>query len=153
MEENPCLIDFQSDHLLSKWGFADGDLLIPILQSNGFPNINSDSDFWFFFNRLVLCEVVESLVCTRIENAIKPYRCSSTHNPIRIYEIDGHHVSDLPAKDLGLKPLAIAVETQQIIMTAKQLYRERTQFKDAQGEWNYLIPSETVKRIRKQQGW
>ncbi|AFY39018.1 hypothetical protein Lepto7376_2758 [[Leptolyngbya] sp. PCC 7376] len=153
MADSSSLIEFQSEHLLSKWGFDDGDLLIPTLKNNGFPNIDTDNDFWIFFNRLVLCEVVERFVCTQIENQIKPYRCLSSHNPIRIYEIDGHHVSNLPINDLILRPWAIAVKKTQIIATAKQLYQERRQFKDSNGDWSYLISSEVAKITRVQQGW
>ena len=153
MGDRQPFIEFQSDHLLSKWGFDDGDLLVSLLKENGFPLIDSDDEFWDYFNRLVLCEVVEGFVCPQIENDIKPYRCLTSHNPMRVYEIEGKHVGNISKDEVKLEPEAIAVPYSKIIATAQCLYEQREQFKDSNGDWSYLIPSETVKQIRIQYGW
>ncbi len=153
MGDRQSFIEFQSDHLLSKWGFADGDLLVPILKENGFPLIDTDDDFWFCFSRLVLCEVVERFVCTQIENQIKPYRCLTTHNPARVYEIDGTHISDISVDTLMLQPHEITVSHETILMTAQELYRVKDDFRDGNGEWSYVIPSEFTKKVRAEKGW
>jgi hypothetical protein len=155
MNDSLPSIEFESDHLLSKWGFDDGDLLIPVLKNGGFPEIDDDNDFWIHFNRLVLCEVVECFVCTQIDNQIKPYRCSTSHNPIRVYEIDGKHVSELKlsASNLILQPFSVSVTESQILSTAQQLYEQKYKFKDQNNDWSYMIPSDFAIRIRREYGW
>jgi hypothetical protein len=84
-------LEFVTEHLLSKWGFQDGEMLDDI-----FPDTEAGD---YEFSRWVLCEVVEFYVCPKIKSGIKPYRMQTSHNPIRIYEVDGTHVSDPPQPD------------------------------------------------------
>lgn len=153
MRDNLLFIELQSDHLLYKWGFDDGDILIPVLRDSGFPKIEEDNDFWVHFNSLVLCEIVECFVCTQIENSIRPYRCWTSHNPVRVYEVDGKHVSELPQDNLLLLPHSVTVTSERIVSVAKRLYDRRHEFKDEKGDWNYMIPSDFAMRVRREQGW
>ncbi|WP_420631950.1 hypothetical protein [Candidatus Leptofilum sp.] len=143
-------IFFETDHLLSKWGFADGTLLDDLLRQNGYDHVAESSEEWYEFSRRVLCEVVEIFVCTKIHNAIKPYRMATSHNPIRIYEVDGRHVSEweeLPT----LQPLTIFVPKDVILETAVHLYA--TRFTDTDEIVSYMVRSEWATAVANQHGW
>lgn len=116
-------IEFETGHLLSKWGFQDGEQLVELLDQAGLNRWSADSDEWWMFTRLVLCEVVERFVCPQIENDIKPYRMQTTHNPMRVYEVDGCHMSDWPAPPT-LRPATVQVATRQILQVARDLQNE-----------------------------
>lgn len=122
--DNRSFIEFKGDHLLSKWGFSDGELLISILQKDGFPELETNNNFGIDFNSLVLCEIVECFVCTQIENGIQPYRCAISHNPIRVYEIDGQDMGEFSSVDLIFCPYSVSVRRDQIMSTAKALSRK-----------------------------
>ena len=53
MNENgsETLFTFETDHLLSKWGFADGALLDDFLRENGYGHLDETSDEWYEFAR------------------------------------------------------------------------------------------------------
>ncbi len=143
-------IEFETDHLLSKWGFADGELLDNLLRENGYAHLDIASDEWTEFSRRVLCEVVELFVCTQIHSAIKPYRMLTSHNPIRVYEVDGRHVTDWPEPPT-LQPLTVAVPKTVILETAVHLYA--TRFTDAGEIVSYMVRSEWATAVAAQQGW
>ena len=117
-------ITFETDHLLGKWGFADGDYLEETLLVNGYQQSDPESDEWFEFVRRTLCEVVEIYVLPRIRNTIKPQRIVSSHNPIRVYEVDGQRVEDLP-KDFLPEPHSVEVEQQLILEVASRVFEQR----------------------------
>ena len=143
-------IEFETDHLLSKWGFADGTLLDELLRKNGYDHLDEESDEWTEFSRRVLCEVVELLVCTQIHSAIKPYRMLTSHNPIRVYEVDGRHITDWPEPPT-LQPLTVAVPKEVILATAVHLYA--TRFTDTGEIVSYMVRSEWATAVAQQLGW
>ncbi len=122
MTEEPS-IEFTADHLLSKWGFEDGEALVELLDSEGFNRWGGESENWWKFTRLVLCEAVERFVCPQIENAIKPYRMVTSHNPARVYEVDGCHMGDWTDPPI-LRPQEVSVPVRQILDLARQLQTE-----------------------------
>ena len=143
-------IEFETDHLLSKWGFADGTLLDELLRENGYTHLDEASEEWYEFSRRALCEVVELFVCTQIRNAIKPYRMLTSHNPIRVYEVDGRHVSDWPEPPT-LQPFTVAVPKDVILETAVHLYA--TRFTDTGKLVSYMERSEWGTAVAQQHGW
>ncbi|MCA9919690.1 MAG: hypothetical protein KC445_17150 [Anaerolineales bacterium] len=149
-KDTPKLITFETDHLHSKWGFADGTLLDALLRKNGYGHLDEDSDEWTEFSRRVLCEVVELFVCPQIHNAIKPYRMLTSHNPIRVYEVDGRHVSDWPEPPT-LQPLTVAVPKKAIYETAVRLYA--TRFTDTGELVSYMERSGWATAVAQQRGW
>ena len=143
-------ISFETDHLLSKYGFADGELLADFLRENGYDHLDEESDEWNTFSRRVLCEVVECFVCPHIENRIKPYRMLTSHNPIRIYEVDGRHLSDWNAAP-QLQPFTISVAKEAILATAASLYATRCN--DSGEITSYMVRSEQATAVAQQHGW
>ena len=143
-------IVFDTDHLLSKWGFQDGEQLDDFLRENGVGRLDPASEEWYQFSRRVLCEVVECLVCPQIENAIKPYRMLTSHNPIRVYEVDGRHVSDWETPPT-LQPLTVSVPKQMILDTAVHLYGDR--FTPTGELVSYMVRSEWATAVTQQHGW
>lgn len=143
-------IHFETDHLLSKWGFADGELLASFLRENGYTQLEIESDTWFHFARRVLCEVVERFVCMHVQNAIKPYRALTSHNPIRVYEVDGRHITDWEEPPV-LQPLSVAVPKQLILKTAAALDADRQAHN---GEIvTYMQRSPAATAVAREQGW
>ena len=143
-------IEFETDHLLSKWGFADGTSLDELLRDNGYAHLDEASEEWYEFSRRVLCEVVEMFVCTQIRNASKPYRMLTSHNPIRIYEVDGRHITDWPEPPT-LQPLTVAVPKDLILETAVHLYA--TRFTDTGELVSHMVRSEWGTAVAQQHGW
>ena len=143
-------IQFETDHLLTKWGFADGELLEDFLRGNGYDHIAAGSDEWYHFTRRVLCEVVECFVCPQIEQAIKPYRMLTSHNPMRIYEVNGRHISDF-AEPPTLLPYTISVAKEDILATAAALYA--TRFTPAGEIVTYTVHSERATAVAQQHNW
>ncbi|MDX1489413.1 MAG: hypothetical protein R3268_14480, partial [Acidiferrobacterales bacterium] len=120
------------------------------LRSKGYDDLAVDSDEWFHFTRRVLCEVVECFVCTSIENQIKPYRTLTSHNPIRVYEVDGRHLTNWKEQPT-LRPSTVLIPEQTILQTAARLYAERH---TGRGEIvEYLYPSQHAIRVSRAQGW
>lgn len=146
----PEQISFETDHLLSKWGFADGELLDDFLRQSGFDQMDEASEEWYHFSRRVLCEVVELFVCPQIRNAIKPYRVLSSHNPIRVYEVNGRHVTDWPEPPT-LQPLEVAVPKKAIYETAVHLYT--TRFTDTGELVSYMERTGWATAVAQQRGW
>lgn len=146
----PRFISFETDHLLGKWGFADGELLSSFLRNNGFDGIDPESEEWYQFCRRVLCEVVELYVLPEIENEIKPYRLSSPHNPIRVYEVDGVHQSDWEDKPI-LRPLSVEVPVESVLEWASALFEV---LQDERGEpVSYTVRSSRARDLMKARGW
>ncbi|MEZ4381141.1 MAG: hypothetical protein R3A79_07320 [Nannocystaceae bacterium] len=146
----PLLHTFETDHLLSKWGFADGELLGDLLRVRGYDQLDEESEAWRHFSLRVLCEVVEMYVCTKIENAIKPYRMLTSHNPIRVYEVDGRHITEWTTPPI-LRPLCVAVPEDVILGTAARLYAARLSDK---GEVvSYMVRSEQGAAVARRHGW
>lgn len=143
-------IYFDTDHLLSKWGFADGELLENFLHQHGYDQLGEESDEFYAFSRRVLCEVVECFVCPKINNAIKPYRVLTSHNPIRVYEVDGRHVTDWEELQT-LQPLTVSVSKEMILATAVHLYAAR--FTPAGEIVSYMVRSEWATAVAQQHGW
>ncbi|WP_420643053.1 hypothetical protein [Candidatus Leptofilum sp.] len=143
-------IFFESDHLLSKWGFADGTLLDNLLRQNGYGHMAESNDEWYEFSRRVLCEVVEMFVCTKIHNGIKPYRMATSHNPIRVYEVDGRHVTDYADPPI-LQPLTVSVPKEVILETAVHLYAAR--FTPSGEIVSHMVRSEWATAVATQHGW
>lgn len=143
-------IHFETDHLLSKWGFADGELLADFLRKNGYNQLDEASEEWYQFARRVLCEVVECFVCPQIRNAIKPYRVLTSHNPIRVYEVDGRHITDY-ATPPTLQPLTVSVPKKVILETAVHLYAAR--FTPTGEIVSYMVRSEWGTAVALQHGW
>ena len=98
----------------------------------------------------VLCEVVELFVCTQIDAAIKPYRTHTTHNPIRVYEVNGRHVTDYATLPT-LHPLTVAVPKDAILETAVHLYA--TRFSETGELVSFTERSEWVTAVAQQRGW
>lgn len=144
------MIDFETDHLLGKWGFQDGELLEDFLRENGYDHINRESEEWYHFSRRVLCEVVECFVCINLHNTIKPYRVLTSHNPIRVYEVDGRHVTDWE-KAPTLRPYTIAVPKETILTTAVHLYAAR--FTHTGEIISYMVKSEWATAVAQQHDW
>ena len=143
-------VDFETDHLLTKWGFQDGEFLDDFLRINGYGHLDVDSDDWFHFSRRVLCEVVECFVCTQIQNEIKPYRVLSSHNPIRVYEVDGRHLADWK-EEPTLQPYTVSVPKKTILETAVKLYKERRTRTGKIVE--YTCYSQDAIFVSQEQGW
>ena len=101
--------EFVTDHLLTKWGFQDGEMLDDL-----FPDDDHE------FVRWVLCEVVEYYVCSKIDNDVKPYRTKTSHNPVRVYEVDGVHEGDW-TEPPRLTPFEIKVSPNEIFEMADYL--------------------------------
>lgn len=147
---NSETISFETDHLLAKWGFADGELLENLLRANGFDELDEESDEWLEFSRRVLCEVVERFVCPQIVNAIKPYRMLTSHNPIRVYEVDGRHLSDWDEPPM-LQPSTVLVPKEMVLATAVSLYVNR--FTPTGEIISYMVRSEQATAVAHEQGW
>lgn len=143
-------ISFETDHLLAKHGFADGELLEELLLSNGYEAEAFSEEAWADFLRRTLCEVLELYVLPKIRNSIKPYRMMTSHNPMRIYELDGQRVEDLPA-GLHLEPHSVEVDRQKVLDVAQSLFENRF---DDQGEpLSYLIRSPRAQTVFKSKSW
>jgi hypothetical protein len=150
MDRDEDAIVFDTDHLLTKWGFADGLLLEHFLLENGFGHMDQETDEWYEFSRRVLCEVVERFVLPEIENDIKPYRVSSSHNPIRLYEVDGCHMSDIVDSSI-LRPREVQVSKSTVLETATLLYQKRF---DEEGKIrSYLSRSAEATMLFKTRSW
>jgi len=98
----------------------------------------------------VLCEVVEGFVCPEINNAIKPYRMLTSHNPIRVYEVDGRHLTDW-AEPPTLQPFTVSVPKGTILETAVHLYAAR--FTSTGEIVSYMVRSEWGTAVAQQHGW
>ena len=69
------IYNFYPEGLLSKWGFADGDLLD------------------YAFTREDLCDFVEKVIVPQItSHKVETCRISTIHNPIRAKTVDGIEV-------------------------------------------------------------
>jgi len=134
------VLKFDTDHLLSKWGFQDGEML-----NEYFPGEDEEQ---YQFSRWVLCEVVEYYVCSQIENEIKPYRVATSHNPIRVYEVEGVHVSDL-AEPPNLQPLEVSLRLVEIFETARYL----SELPNSGVDMSYLRRSPRCEKLFKERGW
>lgn len=143
-------IDFETDHLLTKWGFQDGEQLGDFLRQNGYGRLDETSDEWYAFSRRVLCEVVECFVCPQISNAIKPYRVLTSHNPMRVYEVDGRHITEWETVPT-LQPFTVSVARETILETAVHLYA--TRFTPTGEVVSYMVRSAWATAVAQQNGW
>lgn len=143
-------ITFVTDHLLSKWGFYDGDLLGAFLRDSGFDALDEAGDAWDAFETAVLCEVVEIHVLPHIKTPIKPYRVFTSHNPIRVYEVNGIHVTDYE-KPPQLAPDEVSVTEEAIVEIAHRLNQARLQLED--GILNPMQRSPQAQAIFDQNDW
>jgi hypothetical protein len=162
-------MEFVTDNLTHKWGFHDGEQLEPLLCEAGYPvtryqecpicnlsgELCDECVKWQDFTQLVLCECIERFVCTQIKNSIRPYRMVTSHNPIRVYEIDGVHLSDIPERELSLaiEPHTIQVADSELLSTAAEIHADLQRYLDKEGKVDILCASEIALQIRKQFGW
>lgn len=150
MSKDDDTICFVTDHLLAKWGFADAELLNDFLRNNGFEQLDEESDEWYQFSRRVLCEVVERYVLPEIQNDIKPYRVTTSHNPVRVYEVDGRRV-DEPDIEPSLKPPEVEVSKVTVLETASTLFQKR--FDENGQPYSYMERSPEAIALFKRRSW
>ena len=141
---------FETDHLMTKWGFMDGELLEEFLVANGFEPIDTGSEEWFHFSRRVLCEVVECCVLPKIQNDIKPYRVFGNHNPMRVYEVDGVHMSDFKPPPV-LRPMSVGVPKWRVLEAAASIYSSR--FSEDGTPQSYMTRSAEAVAIFNAESW
>ena len=100
-------VTFYTQHLLSKYGFDDGDLLFDIVEERGLEVDHRD----------LLIAVVERLVIPVLEQDVEYDIIGTFHNPIRIRCIAGIEA------DLGdpLTPEDIVIPVSDIITIAGEL--------------------------------
>lgn len=139
------VIVFSTEHLLTKWGFADGELLDNFLRENGYGQMDKESEDWYQFSRRVLCEVVERQVIPRIENNVSPYRMAGSHNPSRVWEADGIHMSDWQDQTPTLRPSCLEIEKKVVLEIAAEIYQSRT---DSDGQpVSYMVRTSTAAEL------
>ncbi len=105
---------FNTRELLHKWGFEDGDLLMPFLHAHGF-------DLGELNHVDVLRAVLEGYVLPAIRNAVEWRSISTLHNPVRVTSVDGLAVDNLQADhpDVRLVPEFVDVPDEVILTYAK----------------------------------
>jgi hypothetical protein len=110
-------VTFVSDGLLSKWGFADGDLLLEFMNANGFDVAeHSHGD--------LLVAAVERFVLPYLEQRVEVEVVSSMHNPIRAVRVDGVAVDPLQPESnkVRLRPAEVHVSRDVLVELAQELF-------------------------------
>lgn len=94
---------FDTRDLLHKWGFEDGDLLMPFLHDQGI-------DLGIVDHNRVLQAVVEGHVLPAIQNVIEWRAICTMHNPVRITSVDGSTIDNMQTDHPDVKLVPDFVE-------------------------------------------
>jgi hypothetical protein len=104
-----------SESLLSKWGFNDGDEpdpLLDLLDERGLPYPTRDE--W----TIVLRRLVRKHLIPALDQAVEVVDMETSHNPIRVTAVDGVDVRALwseSGKSVPLTPEAVAVPIDEVL--------------------------------------
>jgi hypothetical protein len=90
-------LSLHANDLLSKWGFADGDLIY-----NFWEDTHPDESIPEIYSHSVLIELVRAHLLPALAeqgHSFIHHEISTIHNPIRLYELDGKGVDWFDHKD------------------------------------------------------
>ncbi len=121
---------FQTEGLLSKWGFGDGDMLDDLLDFGGFSWTDrshftqTDEDgVLHSFEHIVLFVAVAAYVVPRLDQRVDLDLISTIHNPVRAERVDGRQMDYPEDKSVTLTPGSVEVPDETILALARALYR------------------------------
>ena len=111
---------FETRDLLHKWGFGDGDVLMPFLHDRGV-------DLGELDHVEVLRDVLERYVLPAIRNIVEWRSVSTMHNPVRITSVDGLVIDNLQVDHPGIRldPEVVDVPDAWILKSAGEASRGR----------------------------
>jgi hypothetical protein len=116
---------FITKHLLSKWGFEDGDMIANFLEAHGFENYN---DYGINSHKL-LKKILLKYVIPKIKNKLEGFSTGleTIHNPMRVCYVDGIEVNDIDMAQyakITLEPEYVDVPDEIVLEEAQKIKEE-----------------------------